>query len=79
MSISIKVQEAQTVDLDELVIINIVDNFQDKIVARVQGIPLPVVLWSGADEYAAAGDWTNSTATDRLNEIVNSGNVPFDL
>lgn len=78
MSITFTLRPAETVTIDEVEVLAVRDLFiEKKIVARVKGLPSPIVLWDGEEEYTAAGNWTNETAISRATEILNSGNVRF--
>jgi len=70
---------AQTMEIDttNLKLNAVIDNQMDTIAASVNGIQRDIILWHGADEYAAAGIWTNQTALDRAKELIESGNVKF--
>jgi hypothetical protein len=62
MSINVVTQPQQTVSLSAVEVLAVRDLFQEKtIIARVKGLPRPVVLWKGEEEYAAAGNWTNDS------------------
>jgi hypothetical protein len=64
MSINVVTQPLQTVSLSAVELLAVRDLFEEKtIIARVKGLPRPVVLWKGDAEYTAAGDWTNASAT----------------
>jgi hypothetical protein len=78
MSITFTLRPAETVTIDEVEILAVRDFFiEKKIIARVKGLPSPIVLWDGEEEYTAAGDWTNETAISKATEILKSGNVRF--
>ena len=77
---TITLQPAQTVDidLDNLNVNFIRDNSNNfTISANIQGLPRPVLLWSGEEEYAAAGVWTNESALARAKEILSSDSPRF--
>jgi len=77
---TITLQPAQTVDidLDNLNVNFIRDNSNNfTIIANIQGLPRPVLLWSGEEEYAAAGVWTNESALARAKEILSSDSPRF--
>ena len=72
---TITLRPAQTVDidLDSLTINFVKDSFENsRIIANIKGLPQAVLLWDGADEYAAAGVWTNESALARAKEILSS-------
>ena len=74
----ITVQPAQTVNLDSVVVEFVRDIFSEqKIVAKIKGLPRPVVLWSGAEEYAAAGNWTNETALAQATSVLALSSIPW--
>lgn len=78
MSINIVTQPQQTVSLDVVEILAVRDLFAEKIIiARVKGLPRPVVLWSGDEEYAAAGDWTNETAVAQATTVLSLSSIPW--
>ncbi|NBP16735.1 hypothetical protein EBU95_20505, partial [bacterium] len=63
----ITLEPARTVELnDPITVLAVRDLFEQKrIIARIKDLPRGLVLWDGADEYTAAGNWTNETATAR--------------
>jgi hypothetical protein len=72
----ITIQEAQTITLDDIKIEVVRDLFlQKKIIAKIADLPRPVVLWDGEEEYTAAGDWTNETATARAIAVLSLPNI----
>jgi hypothetical protein len=74
----ITVQQAQTITLDSVVIEAVRDLFHEqKIIARIKGLPKGVVLWSGSTEYAAASAWTNESALARATEVLALSSIPF--
>lgn len=74
----IVIQKQQTVKLDEVVIIAVRDLFEEKkIIARIKGLDRGVLLWSGDEEYASAGVWTNETALARAKQVLALPEVPF--
>lgn len=74
----ITIQPEQSVTLDEVKVLAVRDLFEEKtIVARIDKLPRPVVLWKGDAEYAAAGNWTNDTASARAKEVLSSPNPTF--
>jgi len=77
--INFTLQPAKTIDIDtdKLTLRNVSDNQVDLIIASIEGFWRDIVLWQGADEYAAAGIWTNQTALDRAKELIESGNIRF--
>ena len=78
MSINVVTQPQQTVSLDAVEVLAVRDLFEEKtIIARVKGLPRPVVLWSGDEEYAAAGNWTNATAVAKATEVLASPVIPW--
>jgi hypothetical protein len=78
MSINVVTQPQQTVSLDSVEIIAVRDLFEEKtIIARIKGLPRPVVLWKGEDEYAAAGNWTNESAIERAIAVLSSSDVSW--
>jgi hypothetical protein len=78
MSINVVTQHEQTVSLDSVEILAVRDLFQEKtIIARIKGLPRPIILWSGDDEYAAAGDWTNESATTQATAVLSLSSIPW--
>jgi hypothetical protein len=78
MSINVVTQPQQTVSLSAVEVLAIRDLFAEKtIIARVKGLPRPVVLWKGDAEYAAAGVWTNETATAKAAAVLSLSAVPW--
>ena len=78
MSIDVVTQPLQTVSLDAVEVLAVRDLFAEKtIIARVKGLPRPVVLWSGDEEYAAAGDWTNESATAQATAVLSLSSIPW--
>jgi hypothetical protein len=74
----ITVQTAQTVTLDSVVIEFVRDIFHEqKIVSKIKNVPRPIVLWSGAEQYAAAGNWTNETATAQASAVLALSSIPW--
>jgi len=74
----IVVQQAQTVTLDNIVVEFVRDIFtEQKIIAKVKGLPRPVVLWNGSTEYASASAWTNDTATARASVVLALSSIPW--
>ena len=72
------IQKQQSVTISELKIDAVRDLFlEKKIIARVKGLDRGIVLWDGAEEYVAAGDWTNETALARVEELLQSENIPW--
>ncbi len=54
--------------------ITIIDNAKRKsVVAQIRPVPMPLVLWSGAD-YDAAGDYTQAQVEAKITELL--GNEP---
>ena len=74
----ITIQPEQSVTLDEIKILAVRDLFEEKtIVARIDKLPRPIVLWQGDTEYAAAGNWTNETALAKATEVLSSPSPTF--
>ena len=76
---NIIIQEAQTVTLsDPLVIEAVRDLFvQKRIIAKIQGLPRPIILWEGEEQYAAAGNWTNATALAQAQVVLALSPIPW--
>jgi hypothetical protein len=78
MSINVVTQPLQTVSLSAVEVLAVRDLFNEKtIIARVKGLPRPVVLWKGEAEYTAAGDWTNVTAVAKATEVLSLSSIPW--
>jgi len=50
---------------------------QKKIIVRIKGLPQAVLLWSGEEEYTAAGNWTNETVLTRATEVLSLSTIPW--
>jgi hypothetical protein len=76
---NITLQPAQVVTLPDPIIIGAVrDQFiQKRIIAKIKGLPMSVVLWDGPDEYAAAGNWTNESVLARATEVLALSSIPW--
>ena len=75
-TINVVTQPQQTVSLSGVEILAVRDLFAEKtIIARVKGLPRPVVLWKGDAEYAAAGVWTNETAVAKATEVLSLSSI----
>jgi hypothetical protein len=77
----IVIQSEIAVELKEIKILAVRDLFEEKrIVARIDGLPKAVVLWSG-DDYDSyeAKAWTNASALERAKQKLALNPVPFDL
>jgi hypothetical protein len=79
MSIDVVTQPQQTVSLSAVEVLAVRDLFEEKtIIARIKGLPRPVVLWEGEAEYTAAGDWTNATAVAKATEVLSLSSIPWE-
>ncbi|NBP03675.1 MAG: hypothetical protein EBU90_26980 [Proteobacteria bacterium] len=76
----ITLEPARTVELNEpITVLAVRDLFEQKrIIARIKDLPRGLVLWSGDDEYTAAGNWTNESATERAIEQLALDPIPFE-
>jgi hypothetical protein len=76
---NITIQEAQTITLSEPLVIEVVRDLfvQKRIVAKIQGLPRPVTLWEGDEQYAAAGNWTNETALTQAQVVLALSSIPW--
>ena len=64
--------------LEEVEILGVNDLFYSKkIVAGIKGLPQSIVLWSGDEEYEAAGVWTNESALARATEVLSLSAIPW--
>lgn len=71
-------QPAQTITLNSIIIEFVRDNFHEqKIVAKIKGLPRPIVLWSGNTQYASASAWTNETATVQASAVLALSSIPW--
>jgi len=78
MSITVNLQNSQSITIDKIVVETVRDLFlEKKIIARIKGIPRGIVLWQGEQEYTAAGEWSNDSVLARATEIISSGNISF--
>jgi hypothetical protein len=75
----VTIQQAQTVTLSDPIVVEAVRDLfvQQKIVAKVQGLPRPIILWDGPDQYAAAGNWTNDTAIAQASAVLQLSAIPW--
>lgn len=75
---NITLREAETITINEILIDNVGDSFSEKkIIAYIKGVPRPILLWNGEEEYAAASNWTNESALARAKEVLNLPVVPW--
>jgi len=76
---NITIQEAQTVTLSEPLVIEVVRDLfvQKRIIAKIQGLPSPVTLWEGDEQYTAAGNWTNETALAQAQVVLALSSIPW--
>jgi hypothetical protein len=76
---NITIQQAEVITLSEPIIIEAVrDMFlQKKIVAKIKGLPRPITLWDGEEQYTAAGNWTNDTAVARATTVLQLPSIPW--
>jgi len=78
MSINVVTQPQQTVSLSAVEVLAVRDLFAEKtIIARVKGLPRPIVLWKGDAEYTAAGNWTNDSAKAQATAVLSLSAVPW--
>ena len=76
--INVVTQPQQTVSLSGVEVLAVRDLFSEQtIIARIKGLPRPVVLWQGATEYAAAGNWTNETAAAKATAVLSLSSIPW--
>jgi len=76
----IVVQPEIAIDLPEVVVLAVRDQFVDKkIVAKIQGIPRGVVLWGPYDyDSHPASSWTNESVQARAVEVLQKTPVQFE-
>jgi hypothetical protein len=78
MSINVVTQPQQTVSLSAVEVLAVRYLFNEKtIIARVKGLPRPIVLWKGEAEYAAAGEWTNASVAAQAATVLSLSAVPW--
>jgi hypothetical protein len=66
---SIVVVQQQTITVDKIIIREMIDKPNEKIVyVYTDGFPGMIKLWEG-DAYDSIGNWTNQDVIDRINEI----------
>lgn len=75
----ITIQQAEVVTLSEPLVIEAVRDLftQKKIIAKIKGLPRPVTLWEGDEQYAAAGNWTNETALTQAQVVLTLSPIPW--
>ena len=76
---NITIQEAQVITLQDPIVIEAVRDLfvQKKIIAKIKGLPRPIILWDGPDQYAAAGNWTNESAFVQATAILSLSSIPW--
>jgi len=76
---NITVQQAEIVTLSEPIVIEAVRDLfvQKRIVAKIKGLPRPVILWEGEEQYTAAGNWTNDTAIAQASAVLQLSSIPW--
>lgn len=77
---NIELRPAETIAIDENnpPIVSVNDIFERSLItARVQGVYRDIVLWSGQEEYALAGNWTSESVADRLKELLLTNTINF--
>lgn len=75
---NITLRQAETITINEIIIDHVRDSFSEKkIIAHIKGIPRPLVLWSGEEEYVAAGNWTNESALIRATEVLSLSTISW--
>ena len=73
---NITIREQETITLDDIVINTVRDEFVSKsITARINGLPRPILLWRGEEEYEEAGVWTNESVLARATEILSLSSI----
>jgi hypothetical protein len=76
MEIITQVEKKQV--LNEVVVLSVRDLFlQKKIIAKIKNLDAPIILWNGEEEYEAAGNWTNESATQRATEVLSLPEIPW--
>jgi hypothetical protein len=77
---TITLKQAETIQFNEnnIELIAVRDLFKEKkIIARIEGLPRPILLWNGEEEYNAAGNWTEETVIQRIQEVLQLPEVPL--
>jgi len=76
---NITVQPAQIITLSDPIVVEVVRDLfvQKRIVAKIRGLSRPIILWDGADQYAAAGNWTNDTAVAQASAVLQLSAIPW--
>lgn len=75
---NITLRQAETITINEIVIEHVRDSFTEKkIIAHIKKVPRPLLLWSGDEEYTAAGNWTNESVLARATELLSLPVVPW--
>jgi hypothetical protein len=76
----IVLQPEESITIDDIEILAVRDIFHEKkIIARIKKLPKGLVLWSGDDEYTAAGNWTNATALARATEVLAGSAINWEF
>jgi hypothetical protein len=71
-------QKEEKVVLEHVKILAVRDFFEKKmIVAQIENLHRPVILWEGDEEYESAGNWTNHTALLRAIDVLSRPEVPW--
>ena len=75
----ITIQQAEVVTLTDPIVIEAVRDLfvQKKIVAKIKGLSRPIILWDGEEQYTAAGNWTNDTATVQASAVLQLSSIPW--
>lgn len=70
------IQVPINITLNSVEITSATDNFEKKTIsAKIKNLPYAVVLFSGNEEYTAAGDWTFDTLTTQASAVLSSSNI----
>jgi hypothetical protein len=72
MSFTVTLKPAETITISgNPVVLAVRDMFDTKvIIARIKDCPKGIVLWTGEEEYAVAGNWTNESVQARVVEVL---------
>jgi len=75
----ITVQQAEVITLSDPIVIEAVRDLfvQKRIIAKVQGLPRPIILWDGEEQYTAAGNWTNDTIIAQATTVLQLSSIPW--
>lgn len=71
-------QKEEKVVLETIKVLAVRDFFEKKlIVAQIEDLIRPVILWQGDEEYEAAGNWTNESALAKAEDVLARTEIPW--